>query len=1306
MNILKQKFLIAKNKIIQDQADYLEGIKVAIQDNNLHSIRALMLKKENQHFYKSQLENGKFLNLMLVQNRMELLVEVLKDPFYKFDETFVFEFLSQKLKDKKKLIDDLDNISQFISNVVRYHLYPKNLTKVLGWFIICFGLNDSFINLVQDNQKEYSLEYIQFNHFETEDDIQDYFQEPENYRRVLILCLKEKLENLAIELIVYKGQLENSEVIESALINNSKTFLRYIWENTHNQNINLTTKNKSGISVKGAERLSINDKKRSHIMTIFETSMKQSVFNQGNLVFMVSDLVDKIYNLGVIELIHEIVSVWKYIDKDKNLLQALFRNQAYDEISILMYRFPDNENWKFSAKNIREVIENNGLELILLCLKQNDCESVLDNPEIQNIIINNYLELGEKMYYGAEMLSHVKKTSLDLSLANDLLKAIEHSIKSKSIINCHSPVLTCLLLCETVAYIGEISVHFYTKCQKVSQELMTFCKNIYEAKPNERYIKFLLGQKDSKGRSAYQIAAEIEAYMVLESPEVGTIVNKMWVGKLRHDGICQFSSLKRFLENPTGKGCNPFQAFEPMNPSKTYFHQLCLWEESCSLRYYPESLSTILLIVLYNLYIFFLVTNDDVMTTTNELNSKMQAMLICYIIWVFCITSNILIQILYCYFSKKRKYEINTWGLIEIVLLVFAFLLLVDTEKWFPSHDENGNEIPSDGKSDLAFVVRAAILSINDIFVWLRITGILLTYEELGPLIRMIYLLSIVTCKYLLIYLILMICLATVYTTIFFRASPSYESYSITFTTLFQGYLNNSDCFDFEYYKMFGAIACLAFVTIGGLILVNVLIALLSNEYTKLSKVVDAAHRRVLITYYKRYKWDKNYGYLILLTTPLNIINFLLIPINLVLRERKKIVSTVDNNDISSREERLDWQREQNERQKEFNNCVTKILYCIFYFPLIVLINAILSIFLIPVCYFVGIFVSLSDFYIQKEHNCCYNLGLMMLWIILGLPYTIFLYVRDICLLFSTVFITVDFNAYDVEKKRIKEFFKPDDIRNFLQFIHKREKAEQNDLHNLFIDYLDFEHQKKAETDKDFKNQVLYLHKLRNAGKTTTKKAYISISSIYTNNKMNKKNETGLTGRITKRNLIIIEILENFIIDDGSDNFIVDINKMKMLLPKTMNINNSYIKRLVHTDISSLNKAVNKRKNKDNAFLQHKLLNKIVGSVVRLDKIINAEGNTDPLQSEEAKKKYQFDLKDNEDDFYQTLEKLLSKISDEMKENIKTMEKNMIEEEKKKHQKKKKLMSPRMDNSKKRKESIYANKNILTIDGINKEKES
>ena len=79
----------------------------------------------------------------------------------------------------------------------------------------------------------------------------------------------------------------------------------------------------------------------------------------------------------------------------------------------------------------------------------------------------------------------------------------------------------------------------------------------------------------------------------------------------------------------------------------------------------------------------------------------------------------------------------------------------------------------------------------------------------------------------------------------------------------------------------------------------------------------------------------------------------------------------------------------------------------------------------------------------------------------------------------------------------------------------------------------------------------------------------------------------------------------------------------------------SFIKRLVHTDIASLNKAVNRRKNKGNAFLQHKLLNKIVGSVIRLDKVIDAEEKfiianltkeASKVSVEQARKKIQWEL--------------------------------------------------------------------------------
>ena len=41
-------------------------------------------------------------------------------------------------------------------------------------------------------------------------------------------------------------------------------------------------------------------------------------------------------------------------------------------------------------------------------------------------------------------------------------------------------------------------------------------------------------------------------------------------------------------------------------------------------------------------------------------------------------------------------------------------------------------------------------------------------------------------------------------------------------------------------------------------------------------------------------------------------------------------------------------------------------------------------------------------------------------------------------------------------------------------------------------------------------------------------------------------------------------MLENFLIDEGSNNLIINIDKMKILLSKIMNVNNSYINRLVY----------------------------------------------------------------------------------------------------------------------------------------------
>jgi hypothetical protein len=740
-------------------------------------------------------------------------------------------------------------------------------------------------------------------------------------------------------------------------------------------------------------------------------------------------------------------------------------------------------------------------------------------------------------------------------------------------------------------------------------------------------------QKDTKGRSAYQICADYDLYSVLQTPEIGTIVQKMWNGKLSHDGLLAYSSVWKYLDSSGSRTFDPFENFESFDQTKTYFHQLSLWMESSSLRYWPESVSTILLIFIYNYFIYFLVyrttheqTVKKIMQPISEIDDRDLKMLAyLYIFWTLSIVLNIPLQFLFGFFSG-RKYRIDKWGYVEIAMFISSLGLLVDTTKIFPSKDEYGNMVPSDGQSDNAFILRAVILSINDGFVWLRVTGIFLTFKNLGPLIRMIYFLSQKTLKYLFIYALYMACFATVYTAIFNNSSDQFNQFSTSLTNLFECFINNPNAFGFYEYPVFGAVSVTVFTTFSGLLLSNLLIAVLSNEYEVLSNVVDAAHRSVLISYFMRYKWDKENGYLIFLTTPLNIVNFIAFPFSWFFRK------------------------------KYFNKIVCRIYYSVFYLPIIVLLQLCLTTILCPFAYLKGVVMIVS-------HMTSHRSGLfskimaVLSWIIFGLLFVFIMNVRDIILILKTVFIQIDMVSY--EKNRIQKYISKDDIRIFLQFIHNRDKDDNRDLHSLFLDYLTFDQDHKAKTDSSIKEKSAYMKRLKSAAglnlkkKSSRQQASIIIYNNKSSNHTSNLSEQETTGSsIIKRNLIIIEILENFLIDDGSDNFIVDIEKLKMLLPKTMNINDSYLKRILHTDINVLNKAVTKLKTKKNKFVQNKLLNKIVGATIRLDHIVDNEDKKDPLHKESEKKRHKFEVDEVEDDFYPELHGLITKISIDLKKSI------------------------------------------------------
>ena len=1265
----QNKLRNAKALIKENQDKLSDNIIKAIKDDDINLIQDLMLSDTNKIIYKKILQKETFINMMLINKRMKMLNIILEDHFYKFNSLFPFEYITKKLKLRNKNIFESEELRQFLLNVVESGLYDKGLSKVMGWFLVCFDLKQEFIHFININSDYYPYEqriYIENDY----DLINEYRNNPQNFNEILILCLKNGLEELAIELVHVEGKLENGSVITTAIKFKNKDFLKYVWEEP------------------------IISFKRHHLKNrrIFNLNQDKNkdndsklCFNKGMKVFNISSLIDqkKKKNFLSKNLITDIISTWKFLDQDNELFNSLFKSDLYDEMNILIYRFPNHKNWRFTKLYFKTIIKNKVINLILPCLKDDKCKEVLKEKDIQQFIVNNYLTVGNLLYYGAEMINNIPTAYLDYSLSNIFIDNIILALKNRVITNCHSPVLTCLIIYEIISNIKQISINFGLKCKKVSNKLMTICKNIDESTSDEKYIKYLLSQKDSKGRNGYEIAAYIPGCPILESNKIGNIVDNMWQGHLRYEGIFDFNILLRFIKSPKSKDSNPFNAFNAPEMHKTYFHQICLWKSSCALRFIQESLTTILLIIIYNLFLFYIVNYDEIMSNFNELTKRDKWLLIIYIIWCCIIVLNIPLNIIYCKLSKKRKFSFDFWNCIEIAMMICSFLTLVDTQKLFGKYDEYGNLIPSNKINDAAFLIRVIILSANDFLVWLRITGILLTYNEFGSLIRMIYLLSIIVAKYLVIYLIIIVASATIYTTLFYKASIMYDSYSKTFTTLFQGYLQNSKYQYFSYYKKFGAILCIIFVIFGGIILVNMLIILLSNEYEKLSASVVVSHKSTLIKYYKRYKWDKKYGYIMFLATPFNIINYLIIPLHLFFEKKNKnksiknslknlnIENTNSESDITktlttdenfdlkdiiekNKNEKIEDTNNQNDKKEDtFNSTVTTIYFLLFYFPYIFIVEALTSLLFIPYAYILGIFRSIKN---KNSLRRGFDIFLIfILWIILGIPFIIFNYLLNLFFLCTTIFNNFDKGEMN-EKRRIKESITTKEIEKFMQFIHSREHKDKEDLQTLFRNFLLWEHEKSDKMTRRFSN---YIKKLTHIGETKAKNINFTLIGLNNKNSKNssKKNSSSFSfvfsSRIYKRNLIIIEILQNFLIDNSY--FIVDIEKMKMILPYTMNINNEYIKTLIYTNISNIQKALNKKNKKRNGFIESKTLNKMYGSVIRLNKIFDAD-YVDPLKDEEERKKNKFDLDENEDNFYSDYFDILTNMTLELKQTILKME--------------------------------------------------
>ena len=528
---------------------------------------------------------------------------------------------------------------------------------------------------------------------------------------------------------------------------------------------------------------------------------------------------------------------------------------------------------------------------------------------------------------------------------------------------------------------------------------------------------------------------------------------------------------------------------------------------------------------------------------------------------------NILNQLLFCHLTK-RKLKIDIWQISDIIALIFVFLIYVDISGIY-SEDYNN-------PSHITTIIRAAILCVNNIFVWMRIVGILLTFKSVGPLIRMMYEMSILMIKILTLYTIWVICSAAVFTSIFFNYSTQFPDFSTAIFNLLGGFIQNFTLKPFTKFLELGEVLYGLFVTISGILLINLLIAMLNSIYESMNSIADAAHRSVIISYYRRYKWNEKYGYLIFLTTPLNVLNWITLPLSRFCIRKKN--------------------------RKKFNKIILKFYY-LFYFSFFLVMFLAYSLLLIPLCYIKGIIYETSQQFHIRINPVIKVLNISK-WLIFGIFFLIYIYVCDIKDIFTSMYYKTDIHANATELNRLKKLISPEDVVTFIQFVHSKKSNDQIDFHLIFQDYLAFEQNKKAETNESMRETSNYLKSL--TSHTNMRNNKTLYSSLMIHNK--DDHDTSLTGSYMKKNLIIIEILENFKIEDNFGmSQDVDSKKLKMLLPKTMNIDSNFTKRLVHTDINSMNKAINQLKHKKDIFQQNQLTNKIISLTIKIDKLFDSE---------------------------------------------------------------------------------------------------
>lgn len=267
--------------------------------------------------------------------------------------------------------------------------------------------------------------------------------------------------------------------------------------------------------------------------------------------------------------------------------------------------------------------------------------------------------------------------------------------------------------------------------------------------------------------------------------------------------------------------------------------------------------------------------------------------------------------------ATKRGYEMDNWRWLDVIMFGTMVALMLGLHE-----DLVGPGKTFEGGDPVLF--NAALHSIMMILIWLRFLSVLITSKKFGPFIRMIYLMIKQVVNFLVLFFCLMVCFAAVFTSLFNESSADYETFTKSVRTLYSSAIGVFDFTAFTENEALGGILLGAYLLAAHVLLLNLLIALLSNIYSEVITRVDAEHRAVVVAYYDRWFWDDSYGVLIFAPSPLTYLVLLISPFVLF-----------------------------SKHPQQFNTFLVKSFYIFYAIPQYLLF-LLFSLFMVPLMYFKG----------------------------------------------------------------------------------------------------------------------------------------------------------------------------------------------------------------------------------------------------------------------------------------------------------------------------------------------------------------